>query len=135
MDGDSQTCPIDEPGRVPGERRPLTVEERQVLVAQSRELREQAVEAVARCMVLRVSHDTQAARLQARCDAFVELRARLCDLISEYSVSARRLDLAPEGAIVLIKDLLRDPVRPVTDLHPDLWDDVVWWTVESYFAA
>jgi hypothetical protein len=136
MIGRTEWFLMDELQHVPGERRPLTAQERQALRARSQQLRAQAAEAVTRCSTLRVAHAAQADRLQTQCDALGELRARLCQLVGDYSVAARRLELAPEGALILVKETLRDPIRRLSaDVQRELWDDVAWWTVESYFAA
>jgi len=122
--------------QLPGERRPLTAPERQALRERSEQLRQRARAIVAQSAALQAKHEEQRLRHESQFDALGEVRARLCELVTDYTSVVRRLEIAPEGAVTLVKECVSDSIAclPV-EAQSDLSDDVVWWTIESYFAA
>lgn len=122
--------------QVPGERRPLTPGERRAVRIRSERLRARALELVARSTVLFARSTAIQQRHQAAVDSISEFRARLCELVTDYSATARRMDISPEGTLLLVKEAVADCIHALPmDTQPEIQADVVWWTIESYFAA
>jgi hypothetical protein len=69
-------------------------------------------------------------------DEIAELRARLYELVTDYTAELSRLAIGPERAIVLVTDLVSDSIRQLpVEAQDELRGDVEWWTIESYLAA
>jgi len=123
-----------------GDRRPSRADERQEVRARSEFVRAEARELIDRCARLHEEHQRQRQRHDATFLAVAQLRAELRDglrgLVTDYSRELRRFEVAPESAIILVKELLEDPARRLpADLVLELRREVVTWAIEAYYAA
>lgn len=102
----------------------------------SERLRARALELVAKSTVLFTRSTAIKQRHQAAVDSIGEFRARLCELVTDHSATARGMDISPEGTLLLVKEAVADCIRALpVNTQPEIQADVVWWTIESYFTA
>lgn len=114
----------------------LSSSARQELLARSKRARAEARELIDKCVRTSASYELQQQRYAAMKTALAELRTGLHGLVTAYSHGLRQLEVPPEHAIILVKELVDDPTRllPADDLA-ELRSQLVTWAVEAYYAA
>ena len=114
----------------------LSASARQEVLARSKQARAEARELIDQCAQMSGSYEHQQQRYAAKKTAVAELRTGLHGLVTAYSRVLRQLEVPPEHAVILVKELVDDPTRllPVDDLA-ELRSQLVTWAVEAYYAV
>ena len=120
----------------PADRPLLRSEERHEVRARAERAVADARALIERCITLQAQSQRQQQRYESNTSALADLRSDLRGLVVDYSRTLRQLDVAPENAVILVKQLVDDPARRLpADVVVKLRQDVVTWAVEAYFAA
>jgi hypothetical protein len=122
--------------QLPVDRPSASTEERHEVRRRSERAMAEARALIERCVALQDETERQRLRFEANTAALAELRSGMRGLVVDYSRTLRELDVAPENAVILVKQLLDDPWRRLpADVMVKLRQDVVTWAVEAYFGA
>ena len=113
----------------------LTADERNALVLRAEEARQRARAAAGRCARLledSEKHILDATRIR---EELAGVRVQLEESVRTYAQLLRRVDLPPERALVLVKDVVSLEIISAGSERRALTEAVTRWCIAAYYAA
>ncbi len=113
----------------------LTPADRQALLTRADEARQRARAAANRCGELLADSTRrmqQAARLRVES---ATVRAELEAAVRAYTQVLRRVEMPPEQALMLVKEVVTTEISGVNSAKRTLMEDVARWCIDAYYAA